>query len=76
MALETALAADMSIEYKVLLLVYKAFTSSKSPDMVISRKRIRATPSSLKVNILDIPKTCNNGYNAKAIRCCWTSSVE
>ena len=27
---------------------------------------MRATRSSLKVNLLDIPKTCNNGYTAKA----------
>ena len=27
---------------------------------------MRATRSSLNVNLLDIPKTCNNSYNAKA----------
>ena len=58
------------IQYKVLLLVYKEFTTSKPPylsDMLTSNKKVRATRSSLKVNIVDIPKTIpNNGYTAKA----------
>ena len=57
------------IQCKVVLLVYKVFTSSKPPylsNMLILKKQMRATRSSLKVNLLDIPKTCNNGYNAKA----------
>ena len=34
--------------------------------MLASKKQVRATRSSLKVNILDIPKTIpNNGYTAK-----------
>ena len=59
------------IQYKVILLVYKAFTTSKPPylsDMLASNKQVRATRSSLKANILDIPKTIlNNGYTAKAV---------
>ena len=58
------------IQYKVILLIYKAFTASKPPylcDMLASKKHVRTTRSSLKVNILDIPKTIpNNGYTAKA----------
>ena len=35
--------------------------------MLASKKQVRTTCSSLKVNILDIPKTIpNNGYTAKA----------
>ena len=35
--------------------------------MVASKKQVRTTRSSLKVNILDIPKTIhNNGYTTKA----------
>ena len=59
------------IQYKVLLLVYKAFTTSKPPylsDMLASKTQVRQTRSSLKVNILDIPKTIpNNGYTAEAL---------
>ena len=57
------------IQYKVILLVYKAFTSRKPPylsNMLILKKQMRATRSSLKVNLLDIPKTCNNSSTAKA----------
>ena len=58
------------IQYKVLLLVYKAFTTSKPPylsDMLALKKQVTATRSSLIMNILDIPKTIpNNGYTAKA----------
>ena len=34
--------------------------------MLILKKEMRATRSSHKVNLLDIPKTCNNGYTAKS----------
>ena len=57
------------IQYKVILLVNKAFTSSNPPylsNMLIPKKQMRATRSSLKVNIFDIPKTCNNANTAKA----------
>ena len=54
------------IQHNVLLLVYKAFNTSKSQylsDMLASKRKVRSTSSSLKVNILDIPKTIhNNGY--------------
>ena len=44
---------------KVLLLIHKAFTTSKPPylsGMLASKKQVGTTRSSLKVNILDIPK--------------------
>ena len=60
------------IQYKFIFLVYRALTSSKPPyfsNMLISKKQMRATRSSLKVNHLYlylrnniicilIPKTC------------------
>ena len=55
------------IQKKVILLVYTALTS-KPPylsNTLILKKQMRATRSSLKVYLLDIPKTCNNGYTAK-----------
>ena len=55
--------------YKVIFIVYKAFTSSKQPylwNMLISEKQIRATHSSHRRNVLEILKTCKNGYNVKA----------
>ena len=57
------------IHYNLLLLVYKAFTTSKPSylsDMLASKKQVRSIRTSLKVNILDIPKTIpNNGYTVK-----------
>ena len=44
------------IQYNILFLVYKAFTTSEPPylsDMLASKKQVRTTRSSLKVNILD-----------------------
>ena len=72
------------IQYNVVLLVYKAFTTSKPPylsDMLASKKQVRATLSSLKVNILYIPKTIpNNGYTAKAFSVAgprlWNSTLD
>ena len=67
-----SLAADpctYSLHSYIASLVYKAFTSSKPSylsNMLILKKQRRATCSSLKVNLLDIPKTCENGYIAKA----------
>ena len=65
--------------YKVLLLVYKAFTSSKPSylcNVLMFKKQMIATRSSLKVNLLDITKTCDNGYTAKAFAVAgyWTMS--
>ena len=73
------------IQYKVLLLqVYKAFTTSKRlylSDMLASKKQMRATRSSLKVNIVDIPKTIpNTGYTANAFSVAgprlWNNTLE
>ena len=62
------LLISASIWYKVLLKVYNVFTSSNPPylsNMLISKKN-KSNPLFSKVNLLDIPKTCNNGYTAKA----------
>ena len=34
--------------------------------MLMLKKQLRSNRYSFKVNLLDIPKTCNNGYTAKA----------
>ena len=55
---------------QILLLVYKAFTTSYPlylSDMLASKKQVITTHSSLKVNILDIHKTItNNDYTVQA----------
>ena len=71
------------IPYEIILLVYKVFTSSTPPyltNVLISKKQMRATRFSLKVNILYMHKTYNNSYTAKAFALAgprqWTNTLD
>ncbi len=57
------------IQYKVLLLAYKAVTSNSPPylaDMLTTKSNIQPTRSAKKVNILDIPRIGKNGHSDRA----------
>ena len=57
------------IQYKILLLVYKAFTNGSPTylaDMMISCNPVRSTRSSHKVNLLVVPHPKSNKYSEKA----------
>ena len=57
------------IQYKILLLVYKAFTNSSPTyltDMMTSCNPVRSTRSSQKVNLLVVPHQKSNKYSEKA----------
>ena len=57
------------IQYKILLLVYKAFTSGSPTylaDMMTSCNPVRSTRSSHKVNLLVVPHQKSNKYSEKA----------
>ena len=57
------------IQYKILLLVYKAFTNSSPTylaDMMTSCNPVRSTRSSHKVHILVVPHQKSNKYSEKA----------
>ena len=57
------------IQYKVLLLVYKAFTNGSPTylaDMMTSCNPVRSTRSSHKVNLLVVPLQKSNKYSEKA----------
>ena len=59
------------IEYKILLLVYKAFTNGSPTymylaDMMTSCNPVRSTRSSHKVNLLVVPHQKSNKYSEKA----------
>ena len=57
------------IQYKILLLVYKAFTSCSPTylaDMMTSYNPVRSTRSSHKVNLLVVPHQKSNKYSEKA----------
>ena len=68
------------IQYKILLLVYKAFTNGSPTylaDMMTSCNPVRSTRSSHKVNLLVVPHQKSNKYSEKACICsCRTSSME
>ena len=57
------------IQYKILLLVYKAFTNGSPTylaDMMTSCNPVRSTSSSHKVNLLVVPHQKSNKYSEKA----------
>ena len=57
------------IQYKILLLVYKAFTNGSPTylsDMMTSCNTVRSTRSSHKVNLLVVPHQKSNKYIEKA----------
>ena len=57
------------IQYKILLLVYKAFTNGSPAylaDMMTSCNPVRSTRSSHKVNLLVVPHQKSNKYSEKA----------
>ena len=57
------------IQYKILLLVYKAFTNGSPTylaDMMTSCNPVRSTRSSHKVNLLVVPHQKSNKYSEKA----------
>ena len=57
------------IQYKILLLVYKAFTNGSATylaDMMTSCNPVRSTRSSHKVNLLVVPHQKSNKYSEKA----------
>ena len=57
------------IQYKILLLVYKAFTNGSPTylaDMMTSCNPVRSTRSSHKVNLLVVPQQKSNKYSEKA----------
>ena len=57
------------IQYKILLLVYKAFTNGSPTylaDMMTSCNPVRSTRSSHKVNLLVVPHQISNKYSEKA----------
>ena len=57
------------IQYKILLLVYKAFTNGSPTylaDMMTSCNPVRSTRSSHKVNLLVVPHQKSNKYPEKA----------
>ena len=57
------------IQYKLLLLVHKAFTGGSPPylaDMMITRNTTRSTRSSHRVNLLVVPQHGVNKYSEKA----------
>ena len=57
------------IQYKMLLLVYKAFTNGSPTylaDMMASCNPVRSTRSSHKVNLLVVPHQKSNKYSEKA----------
>ena len=56
-------------QYKILLLVYKAFTNGSPTylaDMMTSCNPVRSTRSSHKVNLLVVPHQKSNKYSEKA----------
>ena len=58
-----------SIQYKILLLVYKAFTNGSPTylaDMMTSCNPVRSTRSLHKVNLLVVPHQKSNKYSEKA----------
>ena len=58
------------IQYKILLLVYKAFTSGSPTylaDMMTSCNEVRSTSSSQKANLLVVPHQKSNKYSEKAL---------
>ena len=66
------------IQYKILLLVYKAFTNGSPTylaDMMTSCNPVRSTRSSHKVNLLVVPHQKSNKYSEKAFAvvgpCLW-----
>ena len=57
------------IQYKLLLLVHKAFIGGSPPylaDMMITRNTTRSTRSSHRVNLLVVPRHGVNKYSEKA----------
>ena len=57
------------IQYKILILVYKAFTNGSPTylaDMMTSCNPVRSTRSSHKVNLLVVPHQKSNKYSEKA----------
>ena len=57
------------IQYKILLLVYKAFTNGSPTylaDMMTRCNPVRSTRSSHKVNLLVVPHQTSNKYSEKA----------
>ena len=57
------------IQYKILFLVYKAFTNGSPTylaDMMTSGNPVRSTRSSYKVNLLVVPHQKSNKYSEKA----------
>ena len=57
------------IQYKILFLVYKAFTNGSTTylaDMMTSCNPVRSTRSSHKVNLLVVPQQKSNKYSEKA----------
>ena len=57
------------IQYKLLLLVHKAFIGGSPPylaDMMITRNTTRSTRSSHRVNLLGVPHHGVNKYSEKA----------
>ena len=57
------------IQYKILLLVYKAFTNGSPTylaDMMTSCNPVRSARSSHKVNLLVVPHQKSNKYSEKA----------
>ena len=57
------------IQYKILLLVYKAFTNGSPThlaDMMTSCNPVRSTHSSHNVNLLVVPHQKSNKYSEKA----------
>ena len=57
------------IQYKILLLAYKAFTNGSPTylaDMMTSCNPVRSTRSSHKVNLLVVPHQKSNKYSEKA----------
>ena len=57
------------IQYKILLLVYKAFTNGSPTylaDMMASCNPVRSTRSSHKVNLLVVSHQKSNKYSEKA----------
>ena len=60
---------SLRIQYKILLLVYKAFTNGSPTylaDMMTSCNPVRSTRSSHKVNLLVVPHQKSNKYSEKA----------
>ena len=53
------------IKYKILLLVYKAFTNG-SPTYLADMMTVRSTRSSHRVNLLVVPHQKSNTYSEKA----------